>query len=104
MRFFAAFVAVCMVIIAASFGAIAFLGFGFSPTESLAVALTALTVLVTYNAFAGRARDRADANTRIADLARGTTDLARQVGELGRRVVAIESAVGMRGRARAGGQ
>jgi cyclic-di-GMP phosphodiesterase TipF (flagellum assembly factor) len=97
MRFFAAFIAVCMVVIAASFGAIAFLGFGFSPTESLAVALTALTILVTYNAFAGRARDRADANTRIADLARGTTDLARQVGELGRRVIAIENAVGHAG-------
>ena len=97
MRFLTAFIAVCMVVIAASFGAIAFLGFGFSPTESLAVALTALTLLVTYNAFAGRARDRANANTRIADLARGTTDLARQFGELGRRVVAIESAVGHAG-------
>jgi cyclic-di-GMP phosphodiesterase TipF (flagellum assembly factor) len=93
MRFTTAFIAICMVVIAASFGAIVFLGFGFSPTESLATTLTVLTLLVTYNAFAGRARDRADANTRIADLARGTTDLARQVGELGRRLIVIEGAV-----------
>jgi cyclic-di-GMP phosphodiesterase TipF (flagellum assembly factor) len=93
MRISAVLTAASMVIIAASFGVVVYLALGFSFLEALASALTLLTVLVTYNTFAGRARDRADVSSRVADLSRGTADLARQVGDIGRRVVALEQAV-----------
>jgi cyclic-di-GMP phosphodiesterase TipF (flagellum assembly factor) len=93
MRISAVLTAASMVILAASFGVVVYLALGFSFLEALASALTLLTVLVTYNTFAGRARDRADVSSRVADLSRGTADLARQVGDIGRRVVALEQAV-----------
>ncbi|MGE0752102.1 MAG: EAL domain-containing protein [Variibacter sp.] len=93
MRISAVLTAASMVIIAASFGVVVFLAFGFSFLEALASALTLLTVLVAYNTFAGRAHDRADVSSRVADLSRGTADLARQVGDIGRRVVALEQVV-----------
>jgi cyclic-di-GMP phosphodiesterase, flagellum assembly factor TipF len=93
MRFGAFFIGLCMAIIAASLGAVAYLTAGLSAIEAAACGVTALSILTAYNAFAGRARDRADLNGRITDLSRGTADLARQVGELGRRVIATEAAV-----------
>jgi cyclic-di-GMP phosphodiesterase TipF (flagellum assembly factor) len=89
-RFGAIFVAVCMILIAGSFGALVYLYFGLSGAESWIVALTAFTGLAVYNAVAGRLRDRSDVGTQIADLSRGTADLARQVLELGRRVAGAE--------------
>jgi cyclic-di-GMP phosphodiesterase TipF (flagellum assembly factor) len=38
-----------------------------------------------------RMRDRAEAGDQIADLSRGTADLARQVGEFGRRLAVVEA-------------
>lgn len=93
MRFGAYFVGLCIAIIAASIGAAAYLSFDLSGVEAGAVALTALSVLSAYHAFAGRARDRADLSHQLAELSRGTTGLARQVGDLGRRVFALEAAV-----------
>jgi cyclic-di-GMP phosphodiesterase TipF (flagellum assembly factor) len=94
MRFGAFFVGLCMLIIAASLGAVAYLLLGLSPVEALACGVTVLSLLTAYNAFAGRARDRADIAQRITDLSRGTGELARQVGEQGRRLIALEVAVG----------
>jgi cyclic-di-GMP phosphodiesterase TipF (flagellum assembly factor) len=89
-RFGAIFIAICMVLIAGSVGALVYLYFGLSGAESWIVALTAFTGLAVYNAVATRLRDRSDVGTQIADLSRGTADLARQVLELGRRVAATE--------------
>ena len=90
LRLGAIFIAVCMVLIAASLGAVLYLLFGLSGSESIIVALAVLTALALYNAVTTRLRDRSDVGGQIADLSRGTADLARQVAELGRRTAALE--------------
>src|SRR5436309_2355858 len=87
------FIAVCMVLLAASLGLILYSLAGISGTESAIVALTALTFLILYNAVSMRLRDRTDVGGQIADLSRGTADLARQVAEFGRRLAAVEGRV-----------
>jgi cyclic-di-GMP phosphodiesterase TipF (flagellum assembly factor) len=87
------FIAICMVLVAASLGLILFSVAGISGTESAIVALTALTFLILYNAVSMRLRDRTDVGGQIADLSRGTADLARQVAEFGRRLAAVEGRV-----------
>jgi cyclic-di-GMP phosphodiesterase, flagellum assembly factor TipF len=84
------FVAICMVLVAASLGLILYSVAGISGSESAIVALTALTFLILYNAVSMRLRDRTDVGSQIADLSRGTADLARQVAEFARRLSAIE--------------
>src|SRR4030088_2988186 len=87
------FIAICMVLVAASLGLILYSVAGISGMESAIVALTALTFLILYNAVSMRLRDRTDVGGQIADLSRGTADLARQVAEFGRRLAAIEGRV-----------
>src|SRR5262247_4079579 len=87
------FIAVCMVLVAASLGLILYSWAGISFYESGLVALTALTFLILYNAVSMRLRDRTDVGGQIADLSRGTADLARQVAEFGRRLSAVEGKV-----------
>lgn len=87
------FIAICMVLVAASLGLILYSVAGISGSESAIVALTALTFLILYNAVSMRLRDRSDVGSQIADLSRGTADLARQVAEFGRRLSTIESRV-----------
>jgi cyclic-di-GMP phosphodiesterase TipF (flagellum assembly factor) len=87
------FIAICMVLVAASLGFVLHAVAGFRGTESAIVALTALTFLILYNAVSMRLRDRSDVGGQIADLSRGTADLARQVAEFGRRLAAIEGRV-----------
>ena len=87
------FVAICMVLVAASLGLILYSVAGISGSESAIVALTALTFLILYNAVSMRLRDRSDVGGQIADLSRGTADLARQVAEFGRRLAAVENRV-----------
>jgi cyclic-di-GMP phosphodiesterase TipF (flagellum assembly factor) len=87
------FIAICMVLVAASLGLILYSVAGISGTQSAIVALTALTFLILYNAVSMRLRDRTDVGGQIADLSRGTADLARQVAEFGRRLAAIEGRV-----------
>ncbi len=85
------FIAICMVLIAASLGLVLYSLAGVGGSESAIVALTALTFLILYNAVSMRLRDRTDVGSQIADLSRGTADLARQVAEFGRRMGAIEA-------------
>jgi cyclic-di-GMP phosphodiesterase TipF (flagellum assembly factor) len=87
------FIAICMVLVAASLGLVLYSIAGISGTESAIVALTALTFLILYNAVSMRLRDRSDVGGQIADLSRGTADLARQVAEFGRRLAAIEGRI-----------
>jgi cyclic-di-GMP phosphodiesterase, flagellum assembly factor TipF len=84
------FIAICMVLVAASLGLVLYSVAGISGLESAIVALTALTFLILYNAVSMRLRDRTDVGGQIADLSRGTADLARQVAEFGRRLSAVE--------------
>ena len=87
------FIAICMVLVAASLGLILYSVLGISGSEFVIVALTALTFLILYNAVSMRLRDRTDVGGQIADLSRGTADLARQVAEFGRRLAAVEGRV-----------
>jgi len=84
------FIAICMVLVAASLGLILYSVAGISGMESAIAALTALTFLILYNAVSMRLRDRTDVGGQITDLSRGTADLARQVAEFGRRLAAVE--------------
>src|ERR1043166_1270342 len=92
-RLYAVFIAVCMVLIAGSVGAVLYLYYGFLRIEAAVIAVAVLTGLALFNAITARARDRADVGDQIADLSRGTADLARQVGEIGRRLSAVETEV-----------
>ena len=87
------FIAICMVLVAASLGLVLYSMAGISASESAIVALTALTFLILYNAVSMRLRDRTDVGSQISDLSRGTADLARQVAEFGRRLAAVEGRV-----------
>jgi cyclic-di-GMP phosphodiesterase TipF (flagellum assembly factor) len=84
------FVAICMVLIAASLGMVLYTVAGLRASESAIIALAAFTFLILYNAVSMRLKDRSDVGTQIADLSRGTADLARQVAEYGRRLAALE--------------
>lgn len=90
-RLTAIFIAICVIVIAASFGAVGFLVFRLSAAESAVIALTVLTALALYNTVSTRLRDRNDVGEQIADLSRGTADLARQVAEIGRRVTSLDT-------------
>jgi cyclic-di-GMP phosphodiesterase TipF (flagellum assembly factor) len=92
-RISAIFIAACMVLIAGSIGVVVYLRFGFTGAESALVALGVLTALAVYNAIAARKHDRAEASTQLANLARGSGDLARQLAEFGRRLSAMEGKV-----------
>jgi cyclic-di-GMP phosphodiesterase TipF (flagellum assembly factor) len=92
-RISAVVIAICMVLIAASIGAVLFIGFGVSATVAAVIAVAALTGMVLFNAVSSRLRDRRDLGDQIADLSRGTADLARQVGEISRRLVAAEGRI-----------
>jgi cyclic-di-GMP phosphodiesterase, flagellum assembly factor TipF len=93
-RLTAILVAVCMVLIAGSFGAALYFVFGLTGAESAVVAITALTGLALVNIVSTRLRERADIGIQIADLSRGTADMARQMAELGRRLATAEVKVG----------
>ena len=92
-RISAIFIALCMMLIAASLGVVLFLRFGFSAVDSALIALAVLSVLAIYNAVAGRKRDRAEVSDQVSIIARGSGDLARQIAEFGRRLNAMENKV-----------
>src|ERR1700753_2989722 len=84
------FIAICMVLVAASLGLVLYSVAGISGSESAIVALTALTFMILYNAVSMRLRDRTDVGSQIADLSRGPPALARQIAEFGRRLSTVE--------------
>jgi len=92
-RISAIFIAVCMLLIAGSLGAVLFLGLKVDGRTSAIVALAALTGMALYNTITSRLRDRSDLGDQIADLSRGTGDLARQVAEISRRLNTVEARV-----------
>ena len=92
-RISAIFIAACMLLIAGSIGVVVYLRFGFTGAESALVALGALTALAVYNAIAARKRDRLEASNQLANLARGSGDLARQLAEFSRRLSTMEGKV-----------
>ncbi len=104
MRFGATFVAVCMALISLSLGGALYLSLGFSGSEATIAGVAALSALALVNAVTMRGRDRADIATQVTDLSGGITNLARQVGDIGRRLAAVEGNVAeAAAKARAGG-
>jgi cyclic-di-GMP phosphodiesterase, flagellum assembly factor TipF len=89
-RISAIFIAACVVLIAASIGAVLYLGFNVDASTSAIVALATLTGMALFNSISNRLRDRTDLGDQIADLSRGTADLARQVAEIARRLSTAE--------------
>ncbi len=87
------FIAVCMVLVAASFGALLYLGLKIDASAAAIAALAALMVMAIYSNVANRLRDRGDLGDQIADLSRGTSDLSRQVAEITRRLDDMEDHV-----------
>jgi cyclic-di-GMP phosphodiesterase TipF (flagellum assembly factor) len=92
-RISAIFIAICMLLIAGSLGFVLYLRFGMTGAESALVALGALTALGVYNTIAARTRDRMEVDNQISDLSRGSSDLAKQVAEYGRRLGSMEMKV-----------
>src|SRR6201995_5472323 len=84
------FIAICMLLVAASLGLILYSAAGISGSESAIAALAALTFLVLYNAVSMRMRDRSYVAHQFPDLSRAPPDPARQVPEFGRRLAAVE--------------
>jgi cyclic-di-GMP phosphodiesterase, flagellum assembly factor TipF len=102
MRLGAIFVVVCMVVIAASAGATVYLGFGFTGTEAVIVALSVATALGLYNTFSTRMGVRSMVGSQLSELSRSNFELARQMNDLGKRLSAVEGRVeGVQHRARA---
>ncbi len=85
-RIGAIFIAICMVLIAASLGAVLFLALKVDARSSAIVALAALIAMALYSNVANRLRDRGQAGDQIADLSRGTADLLRQMADMTRRL------------------
>lgn len=93
LRLSAIFIAVCMVLIAGSLGAVLYFGLKVDPRTSAIVALAVLMGMAIYNTVDNRLRDRGMLGDQIADLSRGTADLSRQMAEMSRRIAAVESRV-----------
>ncbi|MCW5692120.1 MAG: EAL domain-containing protein [Pseudolabrys sp.] len=93
LRLSAIFIAVCMVLIAGSIGAVLYFGLKLDVRTAAIAALGALIVMALYNSITSRLRDRGVLGDQIADLSRGTADLSRQMAEMSRRLAAVESRV-----------
>jgi cyclic-di-GMP phosphodiesterase TipF (flagellum assembly factor) len=92
-RISAIFIAVCMVLIAGSLGAVLYIGLKVDAGTSALAALAALIGMMLYDTLRGRGHDRGDVDDQIADLARGAADLARQMAETAARVGAMENRI-----------
>jgi cyclic-di-GMP phosphodiesterase TipF (flagellum assembly factor) len=90
-RLSALFVAICMVLIAGSFGALLYLTVGLTGAESVAVSVATLTGLAIYNTVSIRMKAQNGLSRQLGDLSNGTADLARQVTEQGRLIVELEN-------------
>lgn len=85
------FIAFCMMLIAASAGAVLHYAAGITLIEAAFSALAFLFGLMTVEAVSARSRDRQEAAERFEGLARASADIARQVGELNIRLDKLEA-------------
>lgn len=84
------FLAICMALIAASAAAVLHLVMDMPLIEASLIALLFFVALLVLEVSAARRRDRAEFADRFEGLARATADIAREVGEMRHRVVALE--------------
>ena len=71
----AIFIAVCVVLIGACLGVVAYLAVGLSLTQSAVVGFAAMTALALYNMVSARIRDHSNVGSQIADISRASADL-----------------------------
>ncbi|MDO8534199.1 MAG: EAL domain-containing protein [Xanthobacteraceae bacterium] len=86
------FVATCMATIVVSVGAVLRFAVGMSAVEASLIALVLLFALMTLEVSVARSRDRAEVSDRLEGLARASSDIAREVGELRHRMAMQEAA------------
>jgi cyclic-di-GMP phosphodiesterase TipF (flagellum assembly factor) len=84
------FLAICMSLIAASLGAVLHLALQMPLIEAALISLVLLFALLALEVSSARRRDRAELADRFEGLARAAADIAREVGEMRHRVVALE--------------
>jgi len=89
-RLSAIFVTICMILIAGAIGAVLYLQFGLSGPEAAIITLVALTSLALVNAVTTRQHGSDDVVRQLSELSRVSIEAHRQLGELSRRVSAIE--------------
>ena len=89
-RLSAIFVTICMILIAGAIGAVLYLQFGLSGPEAAIITLVALTSLALVNAVTTRQPGSDDVVRQLSELSRVSIEAHRQLGELSRRVSAIE--------------
>src|SRR4029078_2589860 len=89
-RIGAIFIAVCMMLIGVSIGAVLYFGFKIDAGTSAIVARASLTAMALFNSISNRLRDRGDLGDQIGELSRGTVDLARPLAQTSRRINALE--------------
>src|SRR5262249_9409117 len=77
---------------AASIGAAVYYVAGIVPSEAAYISRAILFALMTCEVVASRNRDRTEISDRFEELSRASSDIAREVGALGRRVAALENA------------
>ena len=87
------FIGICMVLAATSIGVILHSLLGMGGLAAVIVTLTALVFLVIYQIITQRMRATSSAEGQIADLSRGTADLAHQAADFARRLKALEAKV-----------
>jgi len=92
MRLGTIFIIICMALIAASIGAALHFVAGIQASEAAYISLAVLFALMTCEVVASRNRDRTEIADRFEELSRASSDIAREVGALGRRVAALEAA------------
>ena len=90
MRLGGIFIALCMLIIAGSAGAIVYLYLELGLLQAAAAAAATLIALILYSLISGRIGFRSVVDRQLTDLSRGSADVARQVAEMGRRLAALE--------------
>jgi cyclic-di-GMP phosphodiesterase, flagellum assembly factor TipF len=90
----AAFIAICIGLIAGTAGAATYLAFGFNAAEAFIVAIAVLTSLGLYNAVSAGLGLRMIVSRQLRDLSRTGTGLAHQVAEMDRRLAGLESRFG----------
>jgi cyclic-di-GMP phosphodiesterase, flagellum assembly factor TipF len=89
MRLATIFVAICIVLIAASAGAVTHFAAGFKPAEAVIVAVAVFAALSLYNAISARIGVRTVVGGQLRDLSRGSADMARRLAELERSLAAL---------------
>src|SRR6185312_2880220 len=94
MRIGSVFIIVCMALVAASIGAALHYVVHIPLNECAYIALAILFALMTLEVIASRNRDKTEMTGRIEELSRAASDISREVGTLGRRVMALESGTG----------